>query len=87
MPTIAANDAKETIAELVRQSEAGQDAVIMNRGEPLARLVPERPERSEHDIEEAREAFRRLRQMARNVPEPKITTDEILEWIREGRKG
>jgi len=84
MSTVAANNAKESLAELVRKIEAGQDAVIVNRGEPLARLVPER---SEHDVEQAREAFRRLREMARSVPEPKITTDEILEWIREGRKG
>ncbi len=83
MSTVAANDAKETLAELVRRTEAGDDAVIVNRGEPLARLVPER---SEHDIEQAREAIRRLREYARQHPVPRITTEEILAWIAEGRR-
>lgn len=73
MSTIAAHDAKETLAWLVQEDEAGEEVVITNR--------------PGHDIARAREAIRRLRDMAQNVTEPKITTDEILEWIREGRQG
>lgn len=84
MTTIASSDAKESLAQLIEDTGTGDEILIVNRGEPLARLGPPKPV---HDVERAHEAIRRLREMARSVPEPKITTDEILEWIREGRKG
>lgn len=80
---IAADEAKGSLAHLIKESESRQEFVIVNRGEPLARLGPPR---TSHDPERAREAIRRLREMARSVPEPRVTTDEILEWIREGRR-
>lgn len=84
MSRMTADQAKGSLAQLIEETDTGDEVLIVNRGEPTARLVPPKPV---HDVERAREAIRRLREMARNVPEPKITTDEILEWIREGRKG
>lgn len=81
MTTIAANEAKETLAELVRTSKVGEGAVIVNRGEPLARLVPQR---SEHDVEQAREAIRRMRERARRW-HINVTPEEIKSWVEEGR--
>ncbi|MBA2468713.1 MAG: type II toxin-antitoxin system prevent-host-death family antitoxin [Chloroflexia bacterium] len=83
MTTIASTDAKESLAQLIEETGTGDEILIVNRGEPLARLGPPG---TGHDVEQAREAIRRLRAMARSVPEPKITTDEILEWIKEGRQ-
>jgi prevent-host-death family protein len=33
-------EAKNRLSELIRAAEAGEDVVIANRGEPVARLVP-----------------------------------------------
>jgi prevent-host-death family protein len=81
MSTIAANDAKETLAELVRKSETGDDPVIVNRGEPLAHLVPAQ---SDHDVEQARMAMQRIRERAKRM-NLKVTPEEIKAWIEEGR--
>jgi prevent-host-death family protein len=35
-------DAKNRLSELVKSAQAGEDVVIANRGEPVARLVPVR---------------------------------------------
>lgn len=39
-------EAKNRLSELVRSAQAGEDVVIANRGEPVARLVPIRRRRS-----------------------------------------
>jgi prevent-host-death family protein len=33
-------EAKNRLSELIRSAQAGEDVVIANRGEPVARLVP-----------------------------------------------
>lgn len=82
MTTIAANEAKETLAELVRTSEAGEGAVIVNRGEPLARLGPPN---AGHDVDRALAAAERILLTAKRIGRNNITRDEIKAWTREGR--
>ncbi len=82
MSTVAANDAKETLAELVKKSEAGHDAVIMNRGEPLARLGPPGVD---HDVDRAVAVAERMLQTAKRIARNNITIDEIRAWTHEGR--
>ncbi|MBV8397146.1 MAG: type II toxin-antitoxin system prevent-host-death family antitoxin [Acetobacteraceae bacterium] len=36
-------EAKNRLSQLVKAVQAGEDVVIANRGEPVARLVPARP--------------------------------------------
>ena len=33
-------DAKNRLSELIRAAQAGEDVIIANRGEPVARLMP-----------------------------------------------
>jgi prevent-host-death family protein len=33
-------EAKNRLSELIRSAQAGEDVIIANRGEPVARLVP-----------------------------------------------
>ncbi|MEK7354868.1 MAG: type II toxin-antitoxin system prevent-host-death family antitoxin [Bdellovibrionota bacterium] len=33
-------DAKNGLSELIERAKAGEEIIIMNRGEPVARLVP-----------------------------------------------
>lgn len=35
-------DAKNRLSQLIKSAQAGEDVVIANRGEPVARLVPVR---------------------------------------------
>lgn len=82
MSTVAANGAKETLAELVKKSEAGHDAVMMNRGEPLARLGPPG---ADHDVDRAVAVAERILQTAKHIERNNITIDEIKPWTHEGR--
>ena len=81
MSTIAANEAKETLARLVQKSETGEDVVIVNRGEPLAQL---KPPKSGHDVGRAVAAAERIMETARRIGSNNITLDEIRIWTREG---
>jgi len=82
MSRIAADEAKGSLAQLIKESESGQEIVVVNRGEPLARLEAHGPG---HDVEQAREAIRRIREYARQHPIPGLTIEEIKSWIDEGR--
>ncbi len=44
-------DAKAQLSALVDRAEAGESITIMRRGKPVARLVPETPERKPIDRE------------------------------------
>jgi prevent-host-death family protein len=41
-------EAKNRLSELIRSAQAGQDVVIANRGQPVARLVPTDPQSMNH---------------------------------------
>jgi prevent-host-death family protein len=81
MTTVAATDAREHLARLIQNADWSEEVVIVNRGEPLARLAPPN---AGHDVERAREAIRRMRARARRWG-IRATPEEIKSWIEDGR--
>jgi antitoxin (DNA-binding transcriptional repressor) of toxin-antitoxin stability system len=91
MPTeVGAFEAKTKFSELLRKVELGERFTVTRRGKVIAELAQPknvaeenatsiRPEFSE---EEREAAYQRLR----NPRISGVSGDEILEWIREGRK-
>jgi prevent-host-death family protein len=76
---IGAFDAKTRLSEILRKVEKGERFTITVRGKAIADVVPTQ-RRDEERIRRAADALRNF---------PRITGvsgDEILEWIREGRK-
>jgi prevent-host-death family protein len=77
------------LSELVDRAIEGEVVVITRDGKPVATLHPAadiaEQEVERHDVETNREAFRRLREYARQHPVPNITREEIRDWIEEGR--
>ncbi len=81
MSRIAADEARGNLAQLVKERESSQEIIIVNRGEPLARL--ESPEPG-HDVEQALMAMQRIRERAKRM-NLQVTPEEIKSWIEEGR--
>ncbi len=77
---------KDKVSEYITAAEAGDEIIITRHGKVAARLVA--PER-EADVRARRitalEGLRKLREKQRAEGRT-TTTEEILEWIREGRK-
>lgn len=81
MREVQASEAKAHLPQLLDDVERGETVVITRYGRPIARLVPE-AERRQAEIDEAIEGILALRKRLKN----KITVEEILSSIREGRK-
>ena len=85
--TIGLFEAKTHLSELVAQAEQGREIVITRHNKPVAKIVPFKAE-APVDMTRRREAIARLQKLgaavaARGGP---VTSDEIAEWIREGRR-
>jgi len=81
MPTeIGAFDAKTKFSELLRKVGQGERFTVTLRGKAVARLEPVLDTGISQDEREA--AFERLR----NPSISEVSTETLLEWIREGRK-
>jgi prevent-host-death family protein len=81
MREVQASEAKTHLPQLLDEVERGETVVITRHGRPIARLVPE-AERRQAEIDEAVESILAVRKRIKN----KITAEEILSSIREGRK-
>lgn len=81
MREIQASEAKTHLPQILDDVERGETVVITRHGRPIARLVPE-ASRRQAEIEEAVDAIIALRKRIKS----KITVEEILSSIREGRK-
>ena len=85
--TMGLFEAKTHLSELVARVEAGDEIVITRHNKPVARLVPvagvpaELVERRRRAVAELQDIGRTM--IARGGP---ITREELLEWVREGRK-
>lgn len=77
---IGAFEAKTKLSELLRKVEQGERFTITVHGRPVAQLLPApvRPSK-----ERVRQAIETLRNFPKIIGVP---GDEVLEWIREGRK-
>ena len=77
---VQASEAKTHLARLLDEVERGETIIIKRHGQAIARLVPEASQRQQ-DIDDAIEDIKELAKQG-----PKLTVDEILSLIREGRK-
>jgi prevent-host-death family protein len=80
MREVPASAAKTHLARLLDAVERGETIAITRHGRRVARIVPE-IERRRAEIEAA---IADMRELAKeNGP---ASIDEILQWVREGRK-
>jgi prevent-host-death family protein len=77
---IGAFEAKTKFSELLRKVAQGERFTVTLRGKAVARLEPVLETGISEDEREA--AFERLR----NPSISGVSTETLLEWIREGRK-
>jgi prevent-host-death family protein len=87
MESIGLFEAKTHLSELVARAERGEEVVITRHNKPVAKLVPiaeVSPELVARRRQIAAEMQAIGREMAaRGGP---VTREEILEWVREGRR-
>ena len=79
MREIGSYEAKTHLPEILRDVERGEIYVITRRGRPSARVIPagsEAPEKVQGVIENIRKRRQSL---------PKMSTEEIMTAIREGK--
>ena len=79
---VAASKARARFAELLRQVEYGETVVITRHGRAVAHLTPP----PDHDSETREAAVARFRAWRKRRRPVGVTTDEILDFIREGRR-
>jgi len=80
MREVQASEAKTHLPQLLDDVERGETIIITRHGRPIARIVPEALQR-QREIDEAIDDITELAKHSR-----KVTVDEILSLIREGRK-
>ena len=87
METIGLFEAKTHLSELVARAEQGEEVIITRHNKPVAKLVPI-SQVSADLVARRRVAIAELEAIGRQVGERTggITREEILEWVREGRK-
>jgi prevent-host-death family protein len=77
---VQASEAKTHLPRLLDDVERGETIIITRHGRAIARIVPEASQRR-REIDEAIDDITELAKQSR-----KVTVDEILSLIREGRK-
>ena len=87
MESIGLFEAKTHLSELVARAERGEEVVITRHNRPVAKLVPI-SEVSPELVQRRREALSDLQAIGRDIAQRggPITREEILEWVREGRR-
>ena len=84
MEEVGVYEAKTHLTELLARVERGERITITRHGKPVAELVPPLA----HDSQRIREAMQRLRVARAKLAKRgvKVTAEEIVSWVREGRK-
>ena len=82
MREVPTTEAKSHFAELVRAVEHGETIAITRHGKTVAHLTPA----LDQERAARKEAVERLRAHRRRWRHVEATTEEILAWIREGRR-
>ncbi|MGA1289026.1 MAG: type II toxin-antitoxin system Phd/YefM family antitoxin [Rubrivivax sp.] len=87
METIGLFEAKTHLSELVARAERGEEVVITRHNKPVAKLVPLDGVSAEL-VQQRRQALAELQEIGQAVAGRTgvITRDEIVDWIREGRR-
>ena len=76
---VGMHEAKSQLSKLVAFAQNGEEVLITNRGEVVARIVG-----AGKDKNKAKELMDKMRAMTKK--HPIATLEEILEWKNEGRK-
>jgi prevent-host-death family protein len=82
MTEVGTFEAKNKLSELLDRVERGEEVVITRRGKPTAKLVPITGTR---DVARAREAGRRIREMAKEFG-GHFVWEEWKKYRDEGRR-
>jgi prevent-host-death family protein len=82
MTEVGAFEAKNKLSELLDKAEAGEEVVITRRGKPVAKLVAIGGKR---DLDKAREAGRRIRELAKEMNLGPFDWEEWKKYRDEGR--
>jgi prevent-host-death family protein len=77
---VQASEAKTHLPRLLDEVERGETIIITRHGRPIARIVPE-ADRRQQEIDDAIDDLKELSRQSQ-----KLTVEEILSLIREGRK-
>ncbi|HZB87215.1 MAG TPA: type II toxin-antitoxin system prevent-host-death family antitoxin [Terracidiphilus sp.] len=85
MHQFGAFEGKNNFGKLLDLAEAGEEVVITRHGRPVARLVPNRAV-SAAQVERARAAGERIRQLARSRAAGTFNWDEWKSDRDQGRK-
>jgi prevent-host-death family protein len=80
MKTVGIADLKARLSEHLRSVRKGRTLTVLDRGTPIARIVPCAPE-----AVEVRRAVRRLRDLAR-PPRPAKPTDSVAVLLDDRRR-
>jgi prevent-host-death family protein len=85
--TVGLFEAKTHFSEWVARAERGEEVVITRHNRPVAKLVPV-GQITPQLLERRRQAVAAMQAIGNEVAAggQVITQDEILEWIREGRR-
>ncbi|WP_342361565.1 type II toxin-antitoxin system prevent-host-death family antitoxin [Terrarubrum flagellatum] len=89
MITVGTLEAKNRLSELLDRVEKGERVQITRHGKVVATLVGDeqaKQERASRAMEDIRAIREKIRADISKRGDPPITTDEILDWIREGRR-
>ena len=77
-------EAKTNLSALVEEVEKGGQVIITRHGKPVAKLVRAEPMLTREEVDRRREALREILKRA-NELRINATSEEIKEWIDEGR--
>lgn len=84
MKHVGLTEATTQLPALLDEVEKGGEVTITRDGKPVARLVRAVAEPTAEEIEQRREAIRRLRAIAKKHGS-NFTIEEIKSWIEDGR--
>lgn len=79
--TVGAYEAKTHLSALLDDVQRGEVITITRRGVPVARLEPIAVDAMTNN----RRVVERLRELQKELGLPKVSSEEIVAWVREGR--
>ena len=87
METVGLFEAKTNLSELVARAEQGEEVIITRHNKPVAKLVPISEVPAEL-IARRRKIAAEMQAIGREMAARggPVTREEILEWVREGRR-
>ena len=84
MSTVTAFEAKTRFGELLDRVAKGEEVIITRHATPVARLIPEGPQRLD-DVRRAVAGLRALQQQIRRRTRAKLSEAEVRSAIETGR--